>query len=119
MSNDILEKVGKKTPFTVPEGFFETMHSDIVKAVEKEQKRKHRATIITWAMSAAAAIAIALISFSVLQPSTGIQSTQDMLADNNSDTYLTNMSDEELDMWITLTNNDEFLNCDNTIETIY
>lgn len=117
MSNDILNKVGKKTPFTVPDGFFETMHSDIVKAVEKEQRRKHRATIITWAMSAAAVLAIALISLSVLRPSTS-NHTQDMLA-NNSDTYVTNMSDEELDMWITLTNNDEFLNCNNTEDTLY
>ncbi|MCF0181614.1 MAG: hypothetical protein HUK11_05100 [Muribaculaceae bacterium] len=112
MTYDI-ETMGKTMPFTVPQGFFEQAKRDINAAIDRERQRKQRATFVKWTMSAAAAIALAVVSVVALKPAQPeLNST--LLAQNES--LETLMSDEQLNEWIEISENDVFLSCEDEME---
>lgn len=116
MNNDIFDKVGKQTPFTVPEGFFESMSESIGQAVERENKRHKRSIIVKWTMSAAAAIAVLACSVAALQFNTTAPAAGNSLLASYSEGSERYMTDEQLDEWIILTDNDEFINYEDNSE---
>ncbi len=117
MSTDF-DKMGKQMPFTVPEGFFDTMALNIGNAVDKAERKQQRTTIIKWVMGAAAAAAVAVTTLIALKPATPID--QQLISSNEvNDSIELYMTDEDLDTWVAINNSDEFLYCDNITETNY
>ena len=49
------DKIGKKTPFRTPEGFFERMQAETMRRVE-EEKRKRMISRFKWGVSMALAV---------------------------------------------------------------
>lgn len=115
--NSEIDKLGKQMPFTVPEGFFDEMTTNIGQAVEKEQRKAQRASIIKWSMSAAAAATVAVITLLAIRPTTTASDQQ--LVASIHETPEAYMTDEDLDTWVAITSSDEFLYCNNEIETYY
>lgn len=61
MEND-LENMGKKMPYTVPKGFFETMEEHLMQEVEtKKKNRKLRNTALWTGFAIAASLALLLV----------------------------------------------------------
>lgn len=118
MCNDN-NNTGKQTPFTVPEGFFESMEARINAAVQQEHRKRQRTVIVRWAMAGAAAIMVAVTTLIVLWPSSPARQGCLMADAVKSDSTELYMSDTALDEWIALAENDEFLNCEYPIETNY
>lgn len=120
MCNDI-DKLGKQMPYTVPEGFFPSMEQSIRQAVEKDRQKRRRALMAKWSISVAAAAVAGVIAMVALKPvpTCGVVN-HDVMASNNvaNDSTEVYMSDELLDEWITLSENDEFINCENEMENI-
>lgn len=114
--NTEFDKIGKQMPFTVPDGFFDEMASHIESAVEKEQRKKQRTSIIKWSMSAAAAATVAVVGLLAIKPTTPADQQLMACASDSTELYMT---DEELDTWVAITNSDEFLYCSNEIDTNY
>lgn len=134
MSNE-LDKLGKKMPFTVPDGFFETMPQRIGEAIDRENRRKRTGNIVKWTVSTAAAAAIIAIAFLAMKPTaapvmdtgngtlaatnTAAATTEAALGDDTalttqdvkSDSTELYMSNEQLDEWLALAECDEFMNC--------
>ncbi len=74
----IKNRCGKDNPFTVPEGYFDTLNERIMASVDKSERRK---TIwIRWCTTAAAACVAGLLLFNALAPSVQ-QQQSDIFAD--------------------------------------
>lgn len=114
--NTQFDKIGKQMPFTVPEGFFDEMAVNIGNAVEKEQRKKQRISIIKWSMSAAAAATVAIVGLLAIKPATPADQQLTACASDSTELYMT---DEDLNTWVAINDNDEFLYCSNEIETNY
>ncbi len=118
MDKDI-DNLGRQMPYTVPEGFFEASAASIRAAVQAEQRKRHRATIVRWSLGAAAAAAIAVTTLIALRPATTPTPSSTLIAQETSDQMLTSMSDDDLDMMIAINNSDEFLYCDDDMQDYY
>ena len=57
-----LEKMGKKTPYTVPEGFFEDMEERLMQEVEKKKRNLKTRNVALWTgFAVAASLALLLV----------------------------------------------------------
>ena len=105
-------EVGKRTPFRIPDGFFERMQAETLKRVS-EEKRKKRLYRLRWGVSVALAVAAMVCGF-VFFPETPkmepLEHTTGLLATSNAydavDLYVQGLSDEELEDWIEFSEND-------------
>ncbi|MEI6139247.1 MAG: hypothetical protein WCP85_08280 [Mariniphaga sp.] len=84
MKTDIgFEEIGQKTTYKVPDGFFERVSSDtLIKAQQREQKRKTNRVI--WRTMAVAASLLALLFFSYYRPEPVISDTNLVSFDGQS-----------------------------------
>lgn len=109
--------IGRRTPYQVPEGFFDRMEHETLKKVSEERK-KARSHHLRIGISVALAVAAMLCGVIFLQekplPDT-VRNTSEVgwIAQNNGeqdamDLYLQGLTDEELEEWIELTENDVF-----------
>ena len=108
--------IGKRTPFRMPEGFFERMQAETMKRVA-EEKRKKKLYRLKWGVSVALAIA-AMVCGIVFFPSVPTEvvypaNTSEWMAQMTDDTdemdlYLQDLSDEELEEWVEFSENDIF-----------
>lgn len=67
---DILNSIGRRMPYTVPDGFFENMERDIMRKADTPSPRRH--LLITWRKalaSIAAAVALLFVIHTVLPES--------------------------------------------------
>lgn len=137
MSNEI-EKIGKQTPFTVPDGYFESLHDSISQAVDRENTKRRRTLMVKWTLSAAAAIAAIAIAGLAIFKSTSpaqVNNAPTMMAQNSdtmTQTTVTTATDQQqtareiatidskeiqelpndqLDELVALAECDEFINC--------
>ena len=141
-----IDKLDRSAPFTVPEGFFDTTRRDIEQSIARERKRTRRMHLLRWSMGAAAALAVAVTASIALhntQPAVPPHGQNTLLASNNQqqvataesiatpqgskeitqatqpvenlESYLT---DDELDECIAINDVDEFLHCQELLETL-
>lgn len=117
MNNEI-EKLSNKMPYTVPQGFFETMQARIEQAIDKVERRKQRLSIVKWSMATAATVAIAVLSLISLKPTTPLQPIH-IAQDATEQNGIGAIGDEELDLIVAINNSDVFLTCDDEFEVYY
>ena len=94
------ENIGKKMPYTVPEGYFDAMHVKL-SAIPARQKR---VLALRWISAAAAVILVASVAFFTFRSRPQETLVSDILAD-----YEQSLTDEELDSWVDFSDNDVFL----------
>ena len=95
MENEF-KNIGKKMPYTVPDGYFEKMHERL-SAIPGRQRR---AMTRRWVSIAAAFVLVSSVGFFSLR-----QKPQDnTLAD-----IVQSLSDEELASWVEFSDNDIFI----------
>ena len=95
MENEF-KNIGKKMPYTVPDGYFDQMHERL-SAIPGRQRR---AVTLRWVSIAAAFVLVTSVGFFTLR-----QKPQDnTLAD-----IVQSLSDEELASWVDFHDNDVFL----------
>ena len=94
------ENIGKKMPYTVPDGYFDAMHEKLA-AIPGRQRRN---LVIRWVSAAAAIVLVASVAFFTLRPR-----PQETLLSDIMLQYEQSLSDEELDSWVEFSENDVFL----------
>jgi hypothetical protein len=106
--------IGKRTPFRTPEGFFENAKADILHRADEERRRRKRFRLHT-GLSVALAIAAMVcgIVFFLGEPQempVEPYSTEWMAqnATDAVDLYVRDRTDQELEEWIELSENDIF-----------
>lgn len=93
---DNFEIIGKKMPYTVPEGFFEQSGLTILAAARAKRRKK-----ILWGSGAVlTAIAASLVAAVVL-----LHPVKETIYDE----YLASLSNEEISSWVAFYENDIFL----------
>lgn len=61
MENE-LEKLGKKMPYTVPEGFFDTLEERLMQEAMENEKRPKKRNVALWSgLAVAASLALLLV----------------------------------------------------------
>ena len=108
-------EIGKRTPFRTPEGFFEKMQAETLKRVA-EEKQKAKIYRLKWGVSLALATAAMLCGFlflpSTQSPDTYQPSSTNWVAQtygsDEMDLYVQELTDEELEEWIELSEHDIF-----------
>ena len=111
------DDIGKKTPYRVPEGFFDEMQRKVQERTCSNKPAGHRLWIT---LSTSAAIAAVLVGFLFIpshfwQGDRGISDmpildTENCTAVAPADKWIREMSDEELEELVSFSENDIFLN---------
>ena len=114
MNNDFnIEQLSRKTPYTVPDNFFEQSRQRIldatVNAETGKKKRTRRMTVIITSVAAmAAAVLLAVFAVQREMPNDPPAITAAAM-DAHVDDMIENMSDEELNVWAESTDPDMYL----------
>lgn len=113
------DDIGKQTPYRTPDGFFEDMQRKVMESTgAKQQRKSHLKLIVSAVIAVAAALAGILFVPSLRQMDTAMPSSvSDVLAvDKNhavtdpAESWIKDLSDEELEELVSFTENDVFLN---------
>lgn len=111
-------KIGKQLPYRTPDAFFEKMQTEVVKRVcDEKPKKRYR---IKWIFSTSLAVAAMLLGILFL-PTTSPEAEQlpapslmvaasPIHLDYSIDEYLEEISDDELEECMELSENDIFIN---------
>ncbi len=99
-SNFDFNKIGKRMPYTTPDGFFDSLETDILK---RSKTKSHKSVIITLSLLAAAACIASVILFSGIfdKPQVGIE---------NVDKAFANLSEQDQDFLLDVYSDDVFIN---------
>ena len=107
------DDIGKRTPYTTPDGFFEDVQRKVMERTGVKQQRKSHMKLI---ISTVVAIAAILFVPSLRQMDEVKSSSSNTLAVDRSngtdpvDTWIKELSDEELEELVSFSENDIFLN---------
>ncbi|QIU95078.1 hypothetical protein [Bacteroides faecium] len=111
------DDIGKRTPYTTPDGFFEDMQRKVMERTGMKQQRKsHMKLVISTAVAIAAMLAGLLFVPSFYQTDDVKPSSSNVLAVERSkgtdteDKWIKELSDEELEELVSFSENDIFLN---------
>lgn len=116
------DNIGKRTPYRTPEGFFDEMQRNVVQRACGKQRRKRRLMMLISTALATAAIVTGLLfipSFyekpDEIMSNTGtvlaIEKSNTTVSDQNqTDKWIKELSDEELEELVSFSENDIFLN---------
>lgn len=110
------EDIGKQTPYRTPERFFEEVQRKVMERTEAEKRKSHRRTLILAVAAMAAVVAGLLFIPSFVQDDEAVvKSSADVLAADRNitidmDTWIKELSDEELEELVSFSENDIFLN---------
>lgn len=109
------EQVGKRMPYTVPDGFFDKMEEDVmldVKAETAQPKRRKKARTIKIAIRSAIAVAAAIALFFVVRST--LPKSEPVLASADDfasvELAFNNLSTADQDFLIAVYEEDEFIN---------
>ena len=109
--------IGKRTPYTTPDGFFEDVQRKVMERTGvKQQRKSHMKLIISTVVSIAAVLAGILFVPSLRQMDEVKSSSSNTLAVDRIngtepvDTWIKELSDEELEELVSFSENDIFLN---------
>lgn len=111
------KKIEKKMPYRTPDTFFEKMQEQVMERVQGEKRRKqHRMKFFISASLAVAAMLLGVLFFPATapeaeqQPANTFIVSADMGYSDSMDQFIENMSDDELEEWTELSENDIFIN---------
>ena len=111
------DDIGKRTPYRTPEGFFEDVQRKVMeRAGLKQQRKSHTKLIISTVITIAAVWVGFLFVPSLRQADEVTTSSSNTLAVDRSngtdpvDTWIKELSDEELEELVSFSENDIFLN---------
>ena len=111
------DDIGKRTPYTTPDGFFEDMQRKVMERTGMKQQRKsHMKLVISTAVAIAAMLTGLLFVPSFYQTDDVKPSSSNVLAVERSkgtdteDKWIKELSDEELEELVSFSENDIFLN---------
>lgn len=111
------DDIGKRTPYTTPDGFFEDMQRKVMeRAGMKQQRKSHMKLVISTAVAIAAMLTGLLFVPSFYQTDDVKPSSSNVLAVERSkgtdteDKWIKELSDEELEELVSFSENDIFLN---------
>lgn len=99
-SNFDFNKIGKRMPYTTPDGFFDSLGTDIL---NRTRTKKHKSVIITLSSLAAAACIASVVLLSDIfdKPQVGIE---------NVDTAFASLSEQDQDFLLDVYSDDVFIN---------
>lgn len=99
-SNFDFNKIGKRMPYTTPDGFFDSLETDILK---RSKTKSHKSVIITLSSLAAAACIASVVLLSDIfdKPQVGIK---------NVDTAFASLSEQDQDFLLDVYSDDVFIN---------
>ena len=99
-SNFDFNKIGKRMPYTTPDGFFDSLETDILK---RSKTKSHKSVIITLSSLAAAACIASVVLLSDIfdKPQVGIE---------NVDTAFASLSEQDHDFLLDVYSDDVFIN---------
>ena len=113
MDKDFEENMGKEVPYRVPDHFFEESQREIWARIQREDAlRKRRRWRIAFSTLAVAAVLSGLLFLPLTLRDKGeTRSGSELAVDVNSalDSWIQNMSDEELERLVAFSENDIFL----------
>lgn len=110
------DDIGKQTPYTVPEGFFEDMQRTVMERVGIRQRRKSHLKLVAASVVAVAAMLAGILFAPSLFRTENAVPSSDVLAVERSngadalDGWIKELSDEELEELVNFSENDIFLN---------
>ena len=111
------DDIGKRTPYTTPDGFFEDVQRKVMERTGvKQQRKSHMKLIISTVVAIAAVLAGILFVPSLRQMDEVKSSSSNTLAGGRSkvtdpvDKWIKELSDEELEELVSFSENDIFLN---------
>lgn len=104
------DKIGKATPFVTPDGFYGNMQDKVMSKIRSEKRRKLNLKILTVSTVSVAAM-LGGIMFIPQDEQTAVTPSQDkmIVQTSNMDNTISNMSDEEFDQWMQISENDIFM----------
>ncbi|MDR0938688.1 MAG: hypothetical protein LBN29_04930 [Mediterranea sp.] len=104
------DEIGKRTPYRTPDGFFDEARRRVMAEVGVKPRRKNASRLRLVVITALATAAIVAGLFFIPSFLGGMVSTP-VTADvtSHSDTWIHNLSDDQLDELLTLADNDLFL----------
>lgn len=99
-SNFDFNKIGKRMPYTTPDGFFDSLETGIL---NRTRTKKHKSVIITLSSLAAAACIASVVLLSDIfdKPQVGIE---------NVDTAFASLSEQDQDFLLDVYSDDVFIN---------
>lgn len=111
------DDIGKRTPYTTPDGFFEDMQRKVMeRAGVKQQRKFHMKLVVSTAVAIAAMLTGLLFVPSFYRTDDIKPSPSNVLAVERSnstdpvDKWIKELSDEELEELVSFSENDIFLN---------
>lgn len=111
------DDIGKRTPYTTPDGFFEDMQRKVMERAGVKQQRKSPMKLIISTVVAIAAMLTGLLfvpSFyradDVKPSSSNVLAVERNNATDQVDKWIKELSDEELEELVSFSENDIFLN---------
>lgn len=96
-----IDNIGKRLPYTTPEGFFEGQQTDIMARIANHPRKGRTlrgSTVALWAATVAASIAIAVVA-----------TLPDRTSENSFDQMLAQLTDEQCNSLVASYTNDVFL----------
>lgn len=103
-SNFDIEKLDRRMPYKVPEGFFDKSYNDIMAATVN----KRRFVAMCTAMASAAVVATAFFALQREMPADNTMSNDEHIS-AHIDTMVDDLSDEEIYNWVECTDPDMYL----------
>ncbi|MEY8688177.1 hypothetical protein AB9N12_19335 [Bacteroides sp. AN502(2024)] len=107
------DDMGKRTPYRIPDGFFEDVQRKVMeRAGVKQHRKSHMKLIISTVIAAAAVWVGFLFASSLKQADEAKTPSSNVLANGMEpvDRWIKELSDEELEELVSFSENDIFLN---------
>lgn len=111
-----IEKLEKRMPYSVPENFFEEFSAQTIAKIEAQKRRKRKLIIVRMVASCASVAAMVVImlnvwsvnTFSINELDLNIPSSENVLLSSvEIDSFLNELSDEELTQLMSEVNHEE------------
>ena len=98
------DDIGKRTPYTTPDGFFEDVQRKVMERTGVKQQRKSHMKLIISTVVAIAAVLAGILFVPSLRQMDEVKSASSV------DKWIHELSDEELEELVSFSENDIFLN---------
>ncbi len=104
------DKIGKATPFIVPDDFYGNMQDKVMSKIRKEKRRKLNLRILTISTISVAAM-FGFMMFIPRDQQTSVKplSEKIIVKTDNMDNSIRNMSNKEMDLWMQINESDIFI----------
>ena len=107
------DDIGKRTPYTTPDGFFEDVQRKVMECTGVKQQRKSHMKLIISTVITMAAVLIGFLFVPSLRQADEVKTSSSKVLANGTesvDKWIKELSDEELEELVSFSENDIFLN---------